>query len=244
MELPPPDELPEEVAKLGELRAVFRSARGVVVLCWALGVLALLLGLVVLAGTIQMLILGIGLWSAGFGLLRKAYRSGGLRVFVCADGLAPVRGTTVEVMRWGEINAVRRVRETEDRGHVLSSPAQLVVVGRGGGEFVFNETVSRLGDLRRLVEGHTLKLMLAPAVEAFESGAAIGFGDVHVSPAGLHCGPDTLPWDLFEHAEVSKGRLLLYGGNGRNLFGIVGVAQVPNVHVLLALAEHARAHHA
>jgi hypothetical protein len=252
MELTPPDELPEEVTKLGELRGMFRGSGVMMILCWVLGALTLLLGLAVLVGSIvallhgffKILIVGLGLLSLSVGLLRKAAQSRGLRVFVCADGLARVRGATVEVMRWDEINVIKRIRDKNNKEIVIASAVRLVVMDRRGRRFVFNETVSQLSGLRRMVEEHTLKLMLAPAIEAFESGAAIGFGDVSVSPEGIHSGRDMLPWDLFENAEVSKGWLILHKNTGKGFFSRVEVTGVTNVHVLLALAEYARIHRA
>jgi hypothetical protein len=261
MDIMLPDDAPEEVRRLGEPLAVFHGGRLVLALCWIFGVLALLVGLGGLIGLItlfaeapakgggvrssfKLMILGIGALSVGIGLIRKARASGGLRVFVCTEGIARARREQTKVMRWENINVVKRIVDAKKQELTIATPAQLILVDREGRELVFNETISDLRELRQMVEEHTLKFMLRPAIEAFQSGARIGFGDVSVSPEGIHNGRDTLPWDLFESAEVSKGRLVLYSSNGKRLFGRVDLSKVPNVHVLLALAEHARARHA
>jgi hypothetical protein len=109
--------------------------------------------------------------------------------------------------------------------------------------FAFNETLSQNRYFSRLVKENTLRYMLSPALEAYNAGETIGFGYVSASPEGIHCGQETLPWDLFGRAEVSKGRLLVSSRNGKKPFGRVELAQVPNVHVLLALTEHIRQCH-
>jgi hypothetical protein len=250
MELPRPHELPEEVSKLGELRAVFRGKRGLVVFCWVLAALASLLALGALAifiiGLVKLRVwngrllvsLAIGLFWAAARFFRKAYQSRALRVFVCADGLARALGPAIEVLRWDDVRVIKRDREVKNNW--LISPARLVVAGGGGQELVFNEAVSGLGELRRLTEEHKLPLMLPPTITAFAGGTILNFGAVSVSREDLHCGEDTLPWDLFERAEVAKGLLYLYGGGANDFFGRVDVARVPNVHVLLALMEYAR----
>ena len=253
-----PDEVPEGVARLGEPVAIFRAGRFIMGLCWVLGVLAVLVGLGMLVGVIFLLaeglakggqgvfklaFLALGALSVGIGLIRKARSSGGMRVFVCADGIARLQKGQIEVMRWEDVNAVRRVVNAKNQELVISSAAQLLLVDREGRQMVFNETVSDLGELRRMVEEQTLKFMLLPAVEAFQGGAVIGFGEISVGREGLQIGRETLPWELFDSAEVAKGRLVIYdSSNGKKRFGQVDVSKVPNVHVLLALAEYVRTH--
>jgi hypothetical protein len=257
-----PDDAPEEATKLGGPLAIFRPGRFVLGLCWTLGVLAILVGLgmligfaVLLAdgppngggarGLIKLVFVALGALSIGIGLIRKARSSGGMRVFVCADGIVRLQRGRSEVMRWGDVNAVKRVMNAKNQELVVSTASQLLLVDREGRQMAFNETISGLRELRQMVEEQTLKFMLPPAVEAFQSGAIIGFGDASVSRDGLQVGRESLPWELFESAEVSKGRLIVYdNSNGKKLFGRVDVSKVSNVHVLLALAEYARTHRA
>jgi hypothetical protein len=253
-----PDDIPEEVTKLGKPLAIFRAGRFILGLCWVLGVLAILVGVGMLVGLAVLLADGppnggrglfklafvaLGALSIGIGLIRKARSSGGMRVFVCADGVARLQKGRAEVMRWADVNAVKRVVDAKSQEFVVSTAAQLLLVDREGRQMVFNETVSGLRELRQMVEEQTLPFMLPPAVEAFQAGAVIGFGEVSVSRDGVQVGRETLPWELFESAEVSKGRLIVYdASNGKKRFGRVDVSKVPNVHVLLALAEYARTH--
>jgi hypothetical protein len=253
-----PDEVPEEVTGLGGPLAVFRAGRFILCLCWVFGILATLVGLGMVVGLAVLLgdgppnggrglfklaFVALGALSVGIGLIRKARSSAGMRVFVCADGIARSQKGRTEIMRWGDVNSVRRVANAKNQELVISSAAQLLLVDRTGREMVFNETVSDLGELRRMVEEQTLKFMLLPAVEAFQGGAVIGFGGISVSREGLQIGRETLPWELFDSAEVSKGRLTVYdNSNGKKRFGRVDVSKVPNAHVFLALAEYARTH--
>jgi hypothetical protein len=172
-------------------------------------------------------------------LIRKALSARRLRIFVCTDGIAVcVQGRQTTVMRWEDVNSVERSVDVKSQKLVISSAAQLIVKDRQRQELIFDETVSDLRQLRQMIEDHTLKFMLPPALEAFQGGASIGFGAISVGPEGIHCGRDQLPWDLLDRAEVAKGRLNLYSRNGKRLFGRVELTKVPNSHVLLALIEH------
>jgi hypothetical protein len=262
MDLARPDEVAEQVARLGEPLEEFRAGTFQVVLSLLMGVLALLLALVTVGGMIGLLfaaprgkggvgvaffkLLGVGLFllGAGVGMLRRAAGIHGLRVLVGPEGLAQVRGSTVGILRWEDVNTVKRAVNVQNGGITVSHPVQLTLVGRQGETFEFNEGLSGLRELRERVEQHTLAHMLLPAVEAVESGATVGFGALSVSQEGLHHETSTLPWDQYEDAEVAKGLVIVRAMEVRRPFCQLDVAGVPNVHVLLALAEHARDHHA
>jgi hypothetical protein len=259
MDITPHEDIPEEVTKLGGPLAVFQGGRLVTALCWIIGILALLAGLAGLGlfgflmmegpgqganarGSGKLLFLGILSLSGGIGLIRKARSARGLRVFVCTEGIVMyVQDVHTTVMRWEDINSVQRTVDVNSQRLVISTAAQLILKDRQGQEWVFNETLSDLRRLREMIEEHTLKFMLPPALEALQRGASIGFGEISVSPDGIHCGRETLPWDLFDGAEVAKGRLNLYSRNRKRLFGRVELTKVPNYHVLMALVEHSRA---
>lgn len=255
MDLPLPHEVPEEVTKLGDVRAVFRSARGMLVIWWALGAFAVLLALALLAvvlvhlarrglkgarfGGLKVLILiWVGLFSAAVSLFRKALQERRFRVYVCDDGLACVRDANVDTMRWDDVTAIRGTRFlTQTKNAVVSSPPGFVLSATGGRQLQFTHSIARRGELRRWIEEQTLPRMLPPTVAAFNGGTELGFGPVRVSRDGLRCGQDYLTWDLLERVELARGRLLLY--DGPKLFGRFNITQIPNLHLLLALIEHA-----
>jgi hypothetical protein len=258
MEWALPDEVAEQVARLGQPLEEFRAGTFGFVLSLALGVLALLLALVVLGAMIALLFIlprgkgGVGvaffkmlgmalfLLAAGVGVLRRASGMRGLRVLVGPAGLARLQGATVEVLRWEDVNAVKRAVNAKAEGITVSNPVQLTLVGRAGQAFEFNESLAGLRELRQLAEQHTLPHMLPPAAEALDGGATVGFGALSVSREGLHHQTDTLPWGQFQDAEVVKGLVVVRPLDARRPFCRVAVDQVPNVHVMLALAEHAR----
>jgi hypothetical protein len=255
-----PDDVPDEVRGLGEPVAVFQAGAVQFVLFVVVGILALLLGagMLVLVVTLMLnpapakngrgslvKVIGAGLvlLAAGVSMLIRARRMRGLRVFVFPDGLARVQGGAAEVLRWDEINRVRRVLGARKGEFSVRHPYQLILVRRDGREFEFNEALVGVKELRVLVEEHTLPHMLPPAVEAFRAGEAVGFGAVGLSREGIHHGKRTLPWDAFAGAEAAKGRLTVRAQGAWMSFCRVGIAEVTNPHVFLALAEYGRREH-
>ena len=250
-----PDDVPPEVAELGEPIAEFRSGALAYVLFLVIGCFAILLGvgflvlfIVILVmparanqggrlPNFRTLIVAFVCVSAGIATLRRAWGLRGLHVIVFPVGLARIQGPQVDVLRWDDINRVTRNPSVKAKGLTLSTPTELILSSRDGREIVFNENLSRLREMRELVEGNTLKVMLPPAMEALEADETIGFGPVSVSAEGVHCGEQTLPWAGYESAEIAQGNLLVKATGARRPFCKAPLAEVPNVHVLIALAE-------
>jgi hypothetical protein len=262
---PPAPEPAEALEGLGHPVDEFRAGTGHYVLSFLVGVIAFVLGAVALAGLIALLFMGppgkrgfgLGLVKlatlalvfmlGGMSILYRAVSARGLRVLVFSEGLARLQGGKVETLRWEDVNAVKRVARPagQGEGFSLRLPVELVLEDRHGRALVFNESVARLRELRRLAEQHTLPHMLPPAREALDSGATIGFGAVSAGPEGLHLADragasDTLAWDAYQDAEAGGGFLTVRSAGARKPFCRLPLADVPNAHVLLALAEHAR----
>lgn len=248
------DDLPEELRELGGVLEVYQTGIAVSV---TVGCAFLFMGCCFLVpwfvaaqggNFLSGLKLGIcGIVSIIWGarMLRNSWRKPRLDVFVFRQAMACVENGKVEIIRWEDVNRFWRMHGSNtDLPRSLDEGIYPVILERRDGRrFVFNESLSRFRSFSRLVREQTLRCMLPPALQAFDSGATIGFGDVSVNSEGIHCGQDTLPWDLFDRAEISTGRLTLYSRDAKKPFGRLDLSQVPNFHVLLALAERTRARH-
>jgi hypothetical protein len=246
-----PDDVPVEVTELGEPLAEFTTggllfAAYIVggIVCILLGLAALGFGVAVLmrppkhgmAGIFKLMAFGLFLVASGVGVLTRSRAVRGLRVFACRDGLARVQGPTAELVRWDEVNSVRRDLSKKG-GLTVRTPYRVTLVRRDGKEFEFHEALSGVERLRELAEERTLPLMLPAAVEAYRAGETVGFGDVSVSAEGVHSGKDTLAWEDFAGAEAKQGQLLVRAAGRRRAFFKLDVAKVSNPHVFLALVE-------
>ncbi len=250
-----PDDVPPEVHDLGEPLAEFTTGRFLFaayvvggIVCVLLALAALGLGIAVLfhppkrgmAGLFKLMVFGVFLLASGVGMLTRSRSIRGLRVFACRDGLARVQGANAEQIRWDEVNHVRRDLSAKKEGVTVRTPYRVVLVRRDGKEFEFTEALSDVKRLRELAEECTLPLMLPAALEAYRAGETVGFGDVSVSPEGVHSGKDTLTWEDFDEAEAKQGQLLVRAAGRKRPFFKLDVAKVSNPHVFLALVEQAR----
>ena len=249
-----PDDVPVEVNNLGEPLAEFTTggflfAVYVVggIVCILLGLAALGFGVVVLmhppkrgmAGLFKLIAFGLFLVASGGGVLARSRGIRGLRVFACRDGLARVQGPSAELLRWEDVNSVRRDLSKKEN-LTMRSPYRLTLVRRDGKVFEFTEALSGVKQLRELAEERTLPFMLPAAVEAYRAGATVGFGELSVSPEGVHCGKDTLAWEDLDAAEAEQGRLLVRAAGRKRPVFKIDIAKVSNPHVFLALVEQSR----
>jgi hypothetical protein len=179
--------------------------------------------------------------AAGIAVLWRARSRRQLQVLVFADGLARIHAQESQILLWQDINAVIWSETAPDNELIVSKPQRLTLVSRHGWEWKLDEGLTGLRELRELVERRTLAIMLPTALEALETGAAIGFGSVAVSREGWQHEKDrVLHWDQFRELEVCGARVIVYSKDGRKPFGRIGIEEFVNFHVLLALAEHGR----
>src|SRR5262249_1939237 len=77
----------------------------------------------------------------------------GLRVLVFPGGLVRMRGEAVDLVRWQEVATVTRaVLWEQEQESALEGAIRLIVVTNAGREFVFDEFLPGLRELRRHVE--------------------------------------------------------------------------------------------
>jgi len=165
----------------------------------------------------------------------------GLRVFVFPTGIARIQADTVEVVRWEEIATVRRaVLWEQDQKTLFDGRIRLSLETADGREYEFDDALSGLKELRKLVEQHTLPHLLDGAIDAYEAGSDVSFGVVSASSRGLVYGGRSLPWTEFGAIEIAKGFLNVKALGAMWPLWRIRLLEVPNVHVLIVLAEYVR----
>jgi hypothetical protein len=184
---------------------------------------------------------GVVLIGAGIVGWRSVRRTQGMRVFVCPEGIARIQGGKGRALRWDEIVTVQRVvKSSEEVGPGMTGMRQLNLTGSDGQSFSFNENLTGLRELRQLVEKLTLGHLLPAALKSLEENGSIQFGKIQVTREGVSHDSAVLCWDDYESAEVSQGELKVTARGTRKPFYKVLIENVPNSHVLFALAERNR----
>ncbi|HKI32209.1 MAG TPA: DUF6585 family protein [Gemmataceae bacterium] len=246
---------PEHAARLeplGEPTAVFKAGKGHLIARVAAAVSTLVLGLALIGIAIAVLfvgrdwghvpkviLVGVGLIAISARNWRRLRQTRGLWVIVYPEALVRVQGETADVLSWKEIVTVCRASFTSSERGKSTNPARRLTLQTGTCKtFEFDESLAGLSQLRELVEEHTLEHLLHPALDRYEAGEEVTFGSVRASCEGMRFGGNILPWADYDGAEVSKGVLTVTARDASRPFCKVPVRDVPNSHVLIALAEY------
>jgi hypothetical protein len=181
--------------------------------------LTALLALSLLAGALCLLSAARMAWSRQQG--------GNVRGVVhCPGGLVCVLADRTLVVAWDDVESVwdggRRFR-THGRAEVVlptSLEAWFVL-----GEALYRETFQRMTVC-------TSAMLLG--------GRAVEFGPVQLTRDDVAVGERRVPWPQVSRVVASRGRLLVFHGDGRLPALDVPLADVPNVHALWAVMERLR----
>ncbi|MCI0462617.1 MAG: hypothetical protein L0Z62_37175 [Gemmataceae bacterium] len=206
-----------------------------------------LLGVLWAAGHWQGSLLGFLLALAGLFICVAALRSRGAQVLAGPKGLARVEGGEVEVFRWDEVTAVRERMTAGGGNHqprvmawAKGEDHVLELQCADGRCLVLRKCVEHFDTLVALVKHYTREWLMPEAMAAFHAGERLSFGPITVDREGVHCGEEMLPWREVESLEVSGGKVTIRRSDKWLAWFSVPVGEVPNAHVLAALAWEAR----
>jgi hypothetical protein len=243
--------LPRAAQELGPPVAHYRDRPGLSLSRTALGVVVrLVIGTTVVwlgvrdfarrgddagAGTVALLVLGIfvGLvcWFSAVGrvaLVLSRRRGGGARGVVhCERGLVCVLpGNKCVVAPWDEIDWIW------DNGRRFRT--------RGGAEVVLPESLEGVLTLVDLLYHETFQRLSVCASAVLLGGRAVEFGPVTLTRDEIAAGGRRVPWAKVSGVAVAWGRLRVLRKGERQPALEVPLAEVRNLHALLALVERLR----
>ena len=252
-------ELPEHVAAkatgLGEPLARFDTSQLQSTLCLVLSGPITLLGLGACVGSIVLAAeFDLGDFAAGkifmislfgsFAVLKLVWTGWKLRgsgVFVFAKGFVRYRRAACEVMLWERVHLVRRGMSPGSQELTIITPSRVALTDAEGCEWVFTEALSGLKEFRALAEERTLPHMLPVALDLLLGGRTLMFGDIGATEEGLtYPHRALLPWNLIAQIGVEGGRVQVVSTLMKKPHCLVEVNEVPNAHLLLALADQFR----
>jgi hypothetical protein len=174
------------------------------------------------------------------GLLTGAATAFGrsLRVRVSADGLSYRTAFGGASCRWEEIEEQRWQVVPNPEKERSPRPTRLYhLTCKGGRRITLDDSI---GDFDALVEQEqqeTARRQLPALLDRLRSGEVLHFGPFAATSAGVVCGGVALDWDDVTRAD-GEGGLVCFGRRGSWVsWGNVPATQVPNSHLLIALAR-------
>jgi hypothetical protein len=199
------------------------------------------------------------LWPmlAGGGLILNLYRQRGLYVLLYPTGLLRLRRGEVESFPWDEVAEVRLKTQKVEAVVTVRGPdgepvacwlpaevpdvqvwtAGLTVVRLDGARAEFSPVLAGYDELAAEVQRRSFPPLWRDAIGRFRDGRMLAFGKLEVSLLGLHHKGQVLPWPEVGKLTVAQGQLgIAQKGKWLPWATIKPAAEVPNLHVLFALA--------
>jgi hypothetical protein len=161
--------------------------------------------------TLWYVLLGILAVSGGLSTIESRLRGTVERIYECSEGFVvqTARGRVSEVTRWEEIGALSheaaydRIRRTWEHTFWITK-------GKKGAKYPIRST-----QLWKRIEEEFTQRHLQQALEAYQAGQPVNFGELSVNQHGVtvHMLPgEILPWHSIARVRVTENKLVIEGG--------------------------------
>jgi hypothetical protein len=119
-------------------------------------------------------------------------------VKVFADGIAEIGGAQDKTIRWGNIESISISRQPDDIISIIDffgSKLTFNIEANEGVKLSFSQAIWNHVELGRTVIQETTKRLLPKAIELFDGGKTVSFGEFSISKQGFTSGDKTIKWD-------------------------------------------------
>jgi hypothetical protein len=170
----------------------------------------------------------------------RGRHGGAISVMTYEHGLVYNRGGGPTIVRWASVTAVAEQRYTVvntfgqpiGRGHALH-----LTCGDGDAHDLEVGGIDDSTALAGYIHEGTLEYLVPRAEAELAKNRAVAFGPLDVTPAGLICGRDVLPWGEMSSVEVLDGHLVVGRKRDPKPWYEGPTWAIPNLPLLLNLIE-------
>ncbi len=185
----------------------------------------------------KILILGVFCVLMGTMLVVRAWQSRGLRVLVFPEGVVRIRRGQAQAIFWDEVDQVWQ-KKTEGFWARIWKGSLVFILQKPDLALQFDDSLPGLKKLGELILRNTLPFLLPRTLEAFEAGESLEFGKLKVNLQGLSHDQGTLAWADLQDIQLTADALVIYKKGKWTKWFQATVSEIPNFHVLPALARH------
>jgi hypothetical protein len=245
--LPLSQQVPPEVFQqaaifqLGEPTAIYKPSitNPLIIIALVLGVsivdILLLIGIYEV-GFIVYLLIAIPIAMVIYGV--RAFMWHNVRVYIFTNGFIRANGTSIDAVRWDQVEAVFQRAIRSRYGYVISYT--YTVRRSDGAVYKFNNLIKKIADLGNTIQHEVTKVHVPRAIAAFNSGNPLHFGKLSLNVQGISKGSAMLPWMQVRNVDLNRGYVQIWQNGRSTRWGRVRVADVPNLLVFLEMVNYAR----
>jgi uncharacterized protein DUF6585 len=252
-----PDEVAEAAADLGPLRSAIGDEKGTergtnvgcLILGAVVGVALAVIGLVMTGSAsgwaIGFLVVGVLVVLLTLVLVLGSWNDAPRRIWQYEGGLVyrDEKGR-LDVLRWADVRVLRDITRNYRNGHYTNTTFRYTLRHKDGHEVVLQDLFFPRGQLCVLgeeIEREITAVRLPRALTALQQGQRLEFGSLAVDITGISDGRDHLPWREVESIDTKDGKVRVKRAGRWLNWSSTRVSSVPDVFVLLALADALRA---
>lgn len=177
--------------------------------------------------------LGLGVWQAV-----TAIRNHDLRVLVLEQGIVRLGGGKREVVRWDDITSVfQAIVVHYTNGIKTGTTHTYTIYAQHGQKVVFNDTVKNVEALGNTIQQQTSARLMPRYSQTYNSGAAVTFGKLTLSKAGISNDKETIPWEQVQAVNINAGQISVRKeGKWLNWAG-QSASATPNLFIFLSMVD-------
>lgn len=174
---------------------------------------------------------GLPLW-----IINRRERDLNLRTF--ADGLIYRRNNRKSAARWEDVAEIFETVEYRSvNGIPVGSFYTYIIKLKNGREITTSQSLAGMEIFSRTMRGQLFPRLFVEAVQRYNSGAEVNFGEIAVNQSGITYQQKFLPQNALQAVQIADGYLKIVGADGKKAWATVSLAKIPNNFVLMALLE-------
>ncbi len=154
-------------------------------------------------------------------------------------GFSIARAGKTTTARWEDVTSVtQRIVQSRYYGIPVYTSHRYDITLANGNKLRINDAFGKVGKLGDAFQRMSANALLPRAIASFQSGAALPFGKLSVSQAGISNGKDTLPWTDFSQVTLQNGYARVMRKGKMLRWTSARISQTPNIYVLMALVGY------
>lgn len=210
-------------------------------ICFALGIFFIAAGIYSIGSikeVLSALILALIFFACGLPLWTTARRERDLSLRTYADGLVYRRNNQETAARWNDVADVYEAAESRTvNGIPVGTFYKYTIEFKDGRRIKTSERLAEMEMFSRTIRSQLFPRLFVEAVERYNSGAEVKFGEISVNQSGIKYRQKVLPWGDLGETQLINGHLIILSTDGKKSWATVALARTPNYFVLTALLE-------
>ncbi len=164
-----------------------------------------------------------------------------LSVSVYTEGLLYRKGRKIQVVRWEQIQSIRRQFTAYRRKGkiILTRPAYTCELSQKPG-LVLSAAISNVDEVGAFIERELTKRLLPQVQVDYQAGKPIVFSNLSLTRQSISNRERNFAWERVSRVEVGPEKLVIEGDGNHSDLLIVPLTDISNLCVLEALLEHIR----